>query len=1524
MAKLTSTANRRYPGLQDPAFEHANCGVGAIADLKGRRTHGLVSDALTILENLAHRGAKNADPLTGDGSGILLPIADEFFRPSAAASGINLPPAGRYGVGAVFLPAGGGQAQACRDLIAAVAAERGQKVLGWRNVPIRRGHLGRLARARLPRIEQVFIALPAAQLADAETAERQLFITRKLVEARAAGLGLTDPEAFFVCSLSVLTTVYKGMLISTQTRRFFPDLDDPRMLAQFAIVHSRFSTNTLGSWRLAHPYRMTVHNGEINTFRGNANWMAAREAVLDHPDYRDLGEQLFPIITPNSSDTAAFDNVVELLVRSGRPLAQAMLMMVPEAWERHSAISPRMRDFYRYHACLMEPWDGPALLVTTDGRRIAALLDRNGFRPFRYTETWDGRLVLASETGVLDLDIANVRSRGRLAPGQILLIDPDGEGIVNDRAVKDELADANPYGSWLEANLVAAGDLPAAPAGAGAPTGDLRRRQRAFGYTFEDLATILQPMGLTGAEPIGSMGLDTPLAVFSEQPQPLFNYFKQLFAQVSNPPVDAIREELVTAIDTLLGAHGNILADGPEQARLLHLDSVVAADETVARIAALDRPGLRARTLDTLYGPADSEGSLTGAMDDLCARVDAALADGCTILVLSDRGADAARAPIPALLAVAGVHHHLIRTGQRLACGLISDTGEALDVHAVACLLGYGAQAVCPYLAFESIRALSAAGELNSHSADDACAKYVKALEKGVLKIMSKMGISTARSYQGAQIFEAVGLSQELVDRHFTWTPTRIGGITIDELQRDYARRQLAAYPQNGALAGSLELEPGGYFQWYRDGERHMLNPATVALLQKATGANSYPIYREFAAQCEIEDRRATTLRGLLEFRRAEEPLPLDAVEPEEQIVQRFATGAISLGAISKEAHEALAVAMNSIGAKSNTGEGGEDHRRYKPDPDGSWRNSSIKQVASGRFGVTTEYLVNATDLQIKMAQGSKPGEGGQLPGRKVDEYIGWIRHSTPGVELISPPPHHDIYSIEDLAQLIHDLKNVNPASRINVKLVAAVGVGTIAAGVAKGFGDVVLISGDSGGTGASPWSSIKHAGLPWELGLAETHQVLLENDLRSRIVVQTDGQLRTGRDVAIACLLGAEEFGFSTLPLVTLGCIMLRKCHLNTCSVGVATQDPVLRARFAGRPEAVVNYFFMVARHMREIMAALGIRKVDEMIGRADLLVPREEVGLSKTVQVDLSRLLYRPQVGDDVGHHRMFAQQHGLNHALDNEIIRTAAPALEERRPVRARFAVRNSNRTLLTMLSGEIARRHGGEGLPADTIRLELSGSCGQSFGAFLAPGIDARIVGDANDYFGKGMAGGTITIRPPPNAGFSPEENIIVGNVVLYGATGGKMFVRGQAGERFAVRNSGAAAVVEGVGDHGCEYMTGGVVVVIGPTGRNFAAGMSGGVAYVLDPAGHLANGRCNPEMVELESPDGDDLEAIRALLEEHLERTGSQPARELLAEFDQLGAGFVKVMPRDYKRVLAERAARTEAEELAAMELVHHG
>ncbi len=1520
---MTHDSDCGYPGLIDPAASRAACGVGLIADLDGRRSYQTVSDGLTILENLAHRGAKNADPLTGDGSGILLPIADEFFRPITRATGIALPSQGNYAIGSVFLPPNPDEADGCRRLLEEVARERGQVVLGWRDVPIRPGQIGRQGRERMPLIQQVFLDVSDSARRSEQVTERRLFITRKLIEHRAAGLGLADPDTFFICSLSTLTVVYKGMLISTQTRQFFPDLGDPRMLAHFAIVHSRFSTNTLGSWRLAHPYRMTVHNGEINTARGNINWMAAREPILDHPDYRGFGNDLFPIVMPDSSDTAAFDNVIELLVRSGRPLAQAMLMMVPEAWERHTEMPPEMTAFYRYHACLMEPWDGPALLVTTDGRQIAALLDRNGFRPFRYTETLDGRLVMASETGVLDIATENVKSRGRLAPGQIFVIDPGGGGILTDDQIKPTLAGAQPYADWLAANLRAVEDLPEPPDAETRPATPLQQRQRAFGYTFEELTAILEPMGLNAAEPIGSMGLDTPLAVFSERPQSLFNYFRQLFAQVSNPPVDAIREELVTSLDTLLGRRRNLLAETAEHARLLHLPSPVIDDRTCSRIQNLDSQDFRCATLDALYGPVAEPGTLKLGMDRLCADADAAIAAGSSILVISDLRADSHNAPIPALLAVAGVHHHLIRSGTRLSCGIIAKTGEALDVHSVACLLGYGAQAVNPYLALESIAELATCGQLDGLDSAEAEANYLKALAKGVLKIMSKMGISTVRSYQGAQIFESVGLSLALVDRYFTWTPSRIGGLSIDELQSEYAQRQRATYPPGGGLEGNLELDPGGFFQWYRDGERHMLNPATVALLQKATGANDFSVYEQFAAQCEADDLRATTLRGILDFRRAKEPLDIELVEPEERIVQRFATGAISLGAISKEAHEALAIAMNSIGAKSNTGEGGEDHRRFHPDRDGTWRNSSIKQVASGRFGVTTDYLVNATDLQIKMAQGSKPGEGGQLPGQKVDEYIGWIRHSMPGVELISPPPHHDIYSIEDLAQLIHDLKNVNPFARINVKLVAAMGVGTIAAGVAKAFGDVVLISGDSGGTGASPWSSVKHAGLPWELGLAETHQVLLANDLRSRIVVQTDGQLRTGRDVAVACLLGAEEFGFSTLPLVTLGCVMLRKCHLNTCSVGVATQDPVLRARFAGKPEAVVNYFFMVARHLRQIMAELGLKNTDEMIGRVDLLVPREGIKLAKTKGIDLQRLLYAPTVPAEVGRHKMFSQQHGLNHALDNQIIRSLSPALKAGRKTRASFKIRNSNRTLLTMLSGDIARG-GNPPLEPDSIQLDLSGSCGQSFGAFLVEGINARVVGDANDYFGKGMSGGTISIRPPPAARYLAEENIIVGNVVLYGATGGRLFVRGQAGERFAVRNSGANSVVEGVGDHGCEYMTGGVVVVLGPTGRNFAAGMSGGIAYVLDPQARLAGGRCNLELVELEDPAQSDLETIHRLITEHFQFTESAVAARLLADWDRAQLEFVKIMPRDYRRVLAERAARSAGEQALAMELVHNG
>ena len=1493
-----------------------------IADLEGRRTHRLVDDALSILENLAHRGAKNSDPLTGDGSGILLPIADEFFRSQAALAGVDLPPAGRYGVGSIFLPSGRSESGSCRALIEQVAEERGQRILLWRDVPINRGGIGRMARARCPKIVQCLIDLGPDCPKDPQAVERTLFLTRKLIEHRAAQVPLRDPSSFFICSLSALTVVYKGMLISTQTRDFFLDLDDERMVAHFAIIHSRFSTNTLGSWRLAHPYRMTVHNGEINTMRGNVNWMAARQAGLSHPDFDDVIDQLHPIVTPDSSDTAAFDNVLELLVRAGRPLPQALLMMVPEAWERHAEMPEPMRDFYRFHACLMEPWDGPALMVTTDGQTIAAILDRNGFRPFRYTETWDGRLIMASETGVLDIAAANVRTRGRLAPGQIFVVEPGRGGILTNEQVKDQLATAEPYGEWLARNMVSLADLPPADPSRGGAAETLRQRQRAFGFTYEDVEAILAPMAQTGAEPIGSMGLDTPLAVFSEHPQPLFNYFRQLFAQVSNPPVDAIREELVTAIDTTLGRRGNLLSATPLHCRLLHLDSPVVDDQTTAQISALDLPGIRSRTLHSLYAPTDGPGALAQAMDGLCRQAREAIADGCSILVISDRDADSQRAPIPSLLAVAGVHHHLIRSGERLSAGILVETGEALDVHSVACLLGYGAQAVNPYLALESISQLIEDGILDRVESGKAVANYQSSLAKGVLKIMSKMGISTVRSYQGAQIFEAVGLSSELIDEYFTWTPSRIGGLSIGELQADYDRRHQAAYPPDGKLTGNLELASGGFFQWHRDGERHMLNPATVALLQKATGSNNFNTYRQFANQCEVDDQKATTLRGLLDFRWVDQPLDIARVEAEESIVRRFATGAISLGAISKEAHEALAMAMNSIGAKSNTGEGGEDRRRYHPDADGAWRNSSIKQVASGRFGVTTEYLVNATDLQIKIAQGSKPGEGGQLPGGKVDEYIGWIRNSMPGVELISPPPHHDIYSIEDLAQLIHDLKNVNPSSRINVKLVSGAGVGTIAAGVAKAFADVVLISGDSGGTGASPWSSVKHAGLPWELGLAETQQVLVQNDLRSRIVVQTDGQLRTGRDVAVACLLGAEEFGFSTLPLITLGCVMLRKCHLNTCSVGVATQDPVLRARFAGRPEAVVNYFFMVARHLREIMAGLGIATIEEMIGRVDCLVPRQDVRLAKTARIELDRLLFKPEVPDDVGPRKMFEQQHGLNHALDNQIIRMVTPAIVNGEVVTASFDIQNSNRTLLTMLSGDIARRYGDRGLPNGTIKLRLAGSCGQSFGAFLSPGIDAHITGDANDYLGKGMAGGVISINPPEAAGFSAEDNIIVGNVVLYGATGGHMYVGGQAGERFAVRNSGAHAVVEGVGDHGCEYMTGGVVVVLGPAGRNFAAGMSGGEAYVFDPDRQLP-GHCNMGLVDLETPDEDDLERIHVLVSQHHQRTASNLAERMLNDWQNLRQSFVKVMPRDYRRVLAERAARSHEQQQAAMELVYN-
>ena len=1342
---------------------------------------------------------------------------------------------------------------------------------------------------------------------DQEAFERKLYVARKVVEQRVREMDLDEADNFYVCSLSTRLMVYKGLLMGTQVRGFYADLGDPEMVSSFAIVHSRFSTNTLGSWKLAHPYRYIVHNGEINTVRGNTNWMAARQGSMRSPAFGDDMGKLFPVIWPGQSDTAALDNAFELLLRAGRPIQHVMMALVPEATGAKVSISQEKRDFYEYHASMMEPWDGPALVAFTDGTRVGAVLDRNGLRPFRYLVTTDDTLVMASEVGVLDVPPEKVLFKERLHPGRMFLLDPERGGIVDDETIKAEMAQQQPYGAWLRDNQVALSALPQ-PEGAGPMDREsLVDLQQAFGYTQEELRMLLEPMALHGSEATGSMGNDVPLAVLSERPQLLFSYFKQHFAQVSNPPLDAIREELVTSLAMRLGAQQNLFDETPEHARQLRVESPVLTNEDLAKIQAVDAPGIRSISLSTLFQVGEGEGALERAAEALCTKASQAIADGYTIIILSDRGVDAAHAPIPSLLAVAGVHHHLIRKGTRTQAALVVESGEPREVAHLGLLIGYGAGAVNPYVAYETLKDLSARGALPGNLDLETLEKnYIKAANKGLLKIISKMGISTTHSYHGAQIFEAVGLSQELVDRYFTGTASRIGGIGLDSLERDALQRHHQAFPP-AEVAAKQDLDPGGAYHWRRDGEYHMWNPDTIAKLQYASRANDAGAYEAFAALANEYERRSSTLRGLLEFKRVETPVPIDEVEPASEILKRFATGAISLGAISREAHESMAIAMNRIGARSNSGEGGEDHGRYKPDANGDQRYSAIKQVASGRFGVTTNYLVNATDLQIKMAQGAKPGEGGQLPGHKVDEYIGWIRHSTPGVELISPPPHHDIYSIEDLAQLIHDLKNVNSSARIHVKLVAEAGVGTIAAGVSKAHGDVVLISGDTGGTGASPESSIKHAGLPWELGIAETQQVLVANDLRGRIVVQADGQIKTGRDVAMACLLGADEFGIATAALITQGCIMLRKCHLNTCSVGVASQDPELRKHFSGKPEHLINYFSFVAEELREIMAQLGFRTIDEMVGRVDMLETGNAiVHWQKTQGIDLSELLTWPEAPETVARHHNTNQDHGLDLALDHQLIALSEQALAHHAPVVLDLPIRNANRTVGAMLSGEVAKRYGEEGLPQNTIHVNFTGSAGQSFGAFLAKGVAFHLEGDANDYFAKGVSGGRLVVVPPKQASYVPEENIIVGNVGLYGATGGEVFIRGLGGERFCVRNSGARAVIEGVGDHGAEYMTNGRLVVLGPTGRNFAAGMSGGIAYVLDEAGDFAS-RCNQEMVDLEPvTDADDIEELHALIQHHLEYTGSANAKRVLDAWTDFIPRFVKVYPQDYRRVIEAR------------------
>jgi glutamate synthase (NADPH) large chain len=1511
-------------GLYDPRFEHDACGVSFVVDIKGRPSHDIVAAALGALCSLDHRGAQGAETNTGDGAGILIQVPDQFLR---RVVDFDLPPRGAYGVGVCFLPADLTLAQESIDLLEAIMLDEGLRVLGWREVPVNESSIGPTARAVMPSFRQVFVVDPRG--ATDLDLDRKLFVARKRIEHE-----IPQDQAVYFPSLSSRTLVYKGMLTTPQLEEFFPDLSDQRIESALALVHSRFSTNTFPSWPLAHPYRLVAHNGEINTLQGNRNWMRAREALMQTPAIPGL-ERAFPIITQSGSDTASFDECLELLHLAGRPIWHAVLMMIPEAWENHTTMSAEKRAFYRFHSSLMEPWDGPASIAFTDGTVIGAVLDRNGLRPSRYWVTDDDRVIMASETGVVDIDPSRVVKKGRLQPGRMFLVDTAQGRIVEDEELKADLAREHPYAEWLDAGMVQLDDLPDRVHTASSHE-SVRRRQQVFGYTHEELKILVSPMARGGYEAIGSMGTDTPLAVLSDRPRLLFDYFQQLFAQVTNPPLDAIREELVTSLSSATGPEGNLLAPGPDSCRQVGLPFPIIDNDELAKLIHIDadgdRPHLSAQVISGLYTVGEGGAGLRAALDTACREASAAIAAGKCILVLSDRNSNAQCAPIPSLLLTSAVHHHLIREKTRTKVGLIVESGDAREVHHMALLVGYGAGAVNPYLAFETIEDLISQGLYDMGSLDPrkALRNYVKAAGKGVLKVMSKMGISTVASYTGAQVFEAIGLSDKVVDQYFTGTVSRLGGIGLDAIAEEIARRNQLAYSERPDERAHRDIDLGGEYQWRREGEYHLFNPDTVFKLQHATRAKRYDVYKDYTRLVDDQSKRLATLRGLFTFREdLRPPVPIDEVEPVSEIVKRFATGAMSYGSISKEAHETIAIAMNRIGGKSNTGEGGEDADRYLRDPNGDLRRSAIKQVASGRFGVTSEYLVNADDLQIKMAQGAKPGEGGQLPGHKVYPWIARTRHSTPGVGLISPPPHHDIYSIEDIKQLIHDLKNSNPRARVHVKLVAQVGVGTVAAGVAKARSDVVLISGHDGGTGASPLTSIKHAGAPWELGVAETQQTLLKNGLRDRIVVQCDGQLKTGRDVVIAMLLGAEEFGFASAPLVVSGCVMMRVCHLDTCPVGVATQNPVLRQRFSGKPEFVVTFFEYLAEEVRERLAALGFRSIAEAVGHAEMLETKAAIDHWKAHGLDLTPILTpasNPYVGQDL--HCVRPQDHHLDEALDQQFIDQAQMALEVGWPVRIEMPIRNVNRSVGTLLGSEVTRRHGGEGLPDDTIDIHLRGSAGQSFGAFLPRGITLRLEGDANDYTAKGLSGGRVIVRPDHTARFAAEDNVIAGNVVLYGATSGEAFIRGIVGERFAVRNSGATAVVEGVGDHGCEYMTGGRVVVLGPTGRNFAAGMSGGIAYVYDPKQGFA-ASVNYEMVELEPLELDDRVWLQETVERHRELTGSMIAERLLHDWEAEVGRFRKVMPRDYKHVLtvmrdAEAGGFSEEEALERVMVSAHG
>ncbi|WP_026612140.1 glutamate synthase large subunit [Methylocaldum szegediense] len=1533
-------------GLYDPRNEHDACGVGFIAHIKGHKSHSIVRNGLEILKNLTHRGAVGADPLAGDGAGILIQTPDAFLREECAARGITLPDYGYYGVGMLFLPQNPEYRAICERVVEEFIRAEGQTVIGWRDVPVDNSTLSESVKAIEPVIRQVFVGR-AESCKDQDAFERKLFVIRKQIDKKIRGLNLAEGKMFYIPSFSSRTLVYKGMLLADQVGVFYRDLNDERLVSALALVHQRFSTNTFPTWDLAHPFRMIAHNGEINTLRGNVNWMAARRHSMSSEILGEDLDKIWPLIADGKSDSASFDNALELLVMGGYSLVHAMMLLIPEAWAGNPLMCEDRRAFYEYHSALMEPWDGPAAVAFTDGRQIGATLDRNGLRPARYLITDDDYVIMASEMGVLDIPEHKIVKKWRLQPGKMFLIDLEQGRIIDDNEIKLELATRKPYRQWLNETQIQLEKLPPEVAAMPPDPETLLDRQQAFGYTQEDIKFFLTPMAISGQEPVGSMGTDAALAVLSNRPRLLYDYFKQGFAQVTNPAIDPIREELVMSLVSHIGPRPNLLAldTGGSHKRLEVQQPILTNQdlEKIRRIEARTGGAFKTKTISFCY-PADTGASgMEPALKSLCARAEQAVHEGNNILVLSDREIDAEHIAIPALLATSAVHYHLTRKGLRTKVGLVVETGEAREVHHIALLAGYGAEAINPYLAFDTLSDLRTKLP-EPLSEEEVHKRYIKAIGKALLKIMSKMGISTYQSYCGAQIFNAVGLSDEFLNESFTGTACTIGGAGLAEIAEETVRRHRLAFSDAPLYRNALDV--GGEYAYRVRGEDHVWTPETISKLQHATRTNSWETYLEYTRSINEQNERLLTLRGLMDFKFDErESVPLDEVEPASEIVKRFATGAMSFGSISYEAHTTLAIAMNRIGGKSNTGEGGELPDRFKPLPNGDSMRSAIKQVASGRFGVTTEYLVNADDLQIKICQGAKPGEGGQLPGHKVDAIIAKVRHSTPGVGLISPPPHHDIYSIEDLAQLIHDLKNVNPSARISVKLVSEVGVGTIAAGVAKAHADHVTIAGYDGGTGASPITSIKHAGLPWEIGLAETHQTLVLNKLRGRICVQADGGMRTGRDVVIAALLGADEFGFATAPLIVEGCIMMRKCHLNTCPVGVATQDPELRKRFTGQPEHVVNYFFFVAEEVRRLMAKLGFRRFNDMVGRTDKLDMRKAIAHWKASKVDLSRILYRPEVGPDVAIYNCEKQDHGLEKALDHKLIELARPALDERKPVRIEMGVRNYNRTVGAMLSGEVAKRYGHAGLPEDTIYIRMKGTAGQSFGAFLAAGVTLELEGDANDYVGKGLSGGRITIYPSPESPIVPEENIIVGNTVLYGAISGECYFRGVAGERFAVRNSGAIAVVEGVGDHGCEYMTGGVVVVLGSTGRNFAAGMSGGVAYVLDETGDFER-RCNLAMVELEpilaedialenlEHQGGDLEThgmvdimhdmtrhdvqrLRTLIEKHRRYTGSGRAKQILDNWSTYVQRFVKVMPVDYRRALEKmQKAKTQTE-------VHH-